>query len=247
MKILRYEPNEKSQKLFTLGLSFDNKSGILSGTVGTASANGDLILDINIDLNEWVGKVIDVMLSATNNGYEVITFNALQNYSMGNGLPSAPESRPRMMTRLFRMFVHKNIDDSIIQIRQGHEEIEGFENIIEDGNPELSMFNLSRHDPEAALVIEIARAKSDMLGKVDQRDSVAYLEAQVDLLTRLYLESHANKSGELIDLLRLADSSSVLNVKSKDSLIKEFTEKKTLVRQAQQEYYDAKTVKTIVA
>ncbi len=240
MKILRYEPNEYSQKLFTLQLEFNNETGILSGSVGTKSYLGDLIRDFSIDLNLWCGKLIDVILTTTDNGHEIVVYDRLKNYAIGNGMPDQPEKGGMTSRKLFSIAVHETIDNSIIQIRQGHEEIEGFENIVEDGDITLHLFNLKNRELFADKLTQLARWKADKLGSIDQRDSVSYLEAQVDILTRLVLRLHPDSTDELVALLQKADEHSVLNIKNMDSIAEEFDEKKALVRTAQKDYYDAK-------
>ena len=90
-----------------------------------------------------------------------------------------------------------------------------------------------------AELVAVARLKSDMLGKIDQRDSVAYLEAQVDVLTRLFIQLHPELKGDLIEILRCADERSVLNMKNKARLLKEF-EHKADVRKVQADFYERK-------
>lgn len=241
MKILRTEPSGNCPKYYTLQLDFDKDTGILSGTVGTAGWSlSDLIIDINVDLKKWVGKLLECRIMMTDKGYEVIYYNPLKNYAIGNGMPNATDNRVDTRLRIFRVFVNKDIDDSIIQIFFGHEEIEGFENIIEDGDVRLRMQNLMRRDKNARKYLKKFRLKCDMLGVVDQRDSVSYLEAQVDILTRLVLKLHNDSSDSLVQILKQADEQSVLAIKGEDALSKEFLEKKAWVRTVQKDYYEAK-------
>lgn len=241
MKILRVEPCEMAPKIFTLQLNYDKETHKLSGTVGTfLYGDGDLILDIDCDLSKWVGKLVEFRVTMTEKGYELIHFDQLKNYSIANGMPATSDGRRSVRCRVFRVFVNSNIDESIIQVFSGHEAIEGFEDIIEDGEIELRMYNLIRRDEQAAHALAMARLKSAMLGVVDQRDSVSYLEAQVDILTRLVLELHKDDERSLTQLLRKADEFSVLNIKDEDALAAEFTSKKAWVRTVQQDYYEAK-------
>lgn len=246
MKILRYQPEDDSPKTFTLQFSFDAETGVLSGTVGMTRNSSDLIRDFSVDLNLWKGKVLDATLMTTDKGYEVVIYNAFQNYAMGNGMPECSKNHRWAIQKLFRVVVHENLDDSLIQVRQGHDEIEGFENILETGDIRLTAYNLAQHDELAAEIIAKARRKSDLLGKIDQRDSVSYLEAQVDILTRLYLQDHPEAAGELVQLLKKADSHSILDIKNTDRIQEEFDEKKALVRTAQQEYY-AENIKALAS
>ena len=241
MKILRVEPCEQFPKNYTLQIEFDKSTSKLVGTVGTfLTGEGDLILDIDIDLTKWVGKLVEFRIVMTEKGFELMYFDPIKNYAIANGMPSAPDNRREMRCRVFRIFVNEDIEQSIIQVFSGHEEIEGFENIIEDGDPELRMFNLIRRDADAAHMFKLARLKCAMLGVVDQRDSVSYIEAQVDILTRLVLELHNHNASRLVEILRQADAHSVLAIKGEDALSKEFLKKKAWVRTVQKDYYDAK-------
>lgn len=244
MKVLRVEPNEYMPKRYTLQLVFDAENGVLSGTVGTGAyiPDNDLILDINLDLKPWVGKLVEVRIGMADKGYEIVTFDALKNYSISNGMPSTPENRIGVLYRLFRVYVKENLDDSIIQIFWGHEALEGFEDITEENQCDLRMYNFVRQDPEIEFLLARNRLKSAMLGDIDQRDSVAYLEAQVDILSRLVIQEHKNSNNPLIELLRKADVNSVLDVKDTDALIEELTEKKGLVREVQKRYYADKQI-----
>lgn len=249
MKILRVSPSDYMPRRYTLNFDFDSEKGVLSGTVGTAAnvdrTEGDLILDFNINLNDWVGRLVECRIIMTEAGYEIMTFDPLKNYSLANGMPTTPENRLDNRYRLFRIFVHENIDESIIQVFWGHDAIEGFEDIEEDGNIALRMFNLVRRDSLAEQFLKLHRIKSDMLGRIDQRNSVSYLEAQVDILTRLYLQDHPEAEGVLINLLKAADAQSVLDIKDSESVSKEFTQNKALVRAAQKDFYAKRTAQTL--
>lgn len=241
MKILRIEPCEEMPKKYTLQLSYDKETERLTGTVGTfLYGDGDLILNVDIDLKRWVGKLVEFRIIMTDKGHELLYFNATKNYALANGMPNTADGRGEVRSRVFRIFVNENIDDSIIQIMHGHEAIEGFEDIIEDGDIENRMYNFVRRDVQAQHHLNLIRLKSAMLGEVDQRDSVSYLEAQVDILTRLVLELHKDDTRPLTEILRKADEHSVLNIKDEDSLIKEFINKKSWVRTVQKDYYEAK-------
>ena len=241
MKVLRVDPSASFPKTYTLQLEYDQETSTLSGTVGTfLTGEGDLILDVSIKLKQWVGKLVEFRIVMTEKGFELIHFDPIKNYAIANGMPTAPDSRRDMRSRVFRIFVNEDIGNSIIQIFGGHEEIEGFENIVEDGDLELRMYNLVRRDVNAAHMLKLARLKCEMLGVVDQRDSVSYLEAQVDILTRLVLALHPGDDSTLINILRKADEHSVLNIKDAEALAKEFTAKKAWVRTVQKDYYEAK-------
>ena len=240
MKIIRIEPQENFPKVYTLQLEFNKETGHLIGTAGMGTFSGDLILDIDVDLNKWVGKLVEVRVGMSEIGYEINVYDAMKNYAIANGMPGIAEVRSSVKNRLFRIFVHENLDESVIQIHKGHEAIPGFEDIVEDGDPQLRMYNFVRRDPELEHAMKLYRLKSAMLGEVDQRDSMSYLEAQVDILTRVILAVLPDNKDVLVELLRKADARSVLNIKDRASLEKEFVVKKDWVRKVQKDYYEAK-------
>ena len=81
-----------------------------------------------------------------------------------------------------------------------------------------------------------------MLGNLDSFNSLAYLEVQVDALTRalLQLQESGKISEDIVDLLQVGDKASVLNVKTLEKCEEEITKHKTNVRNLQKKFYDAK-------
>lgn len=244
MKILRFAETDTFQRRYTLSMSFDSDTGVLSGTLGTSGtamglASGDFVQDFSIDLNDWVGKLVEIWLLTTDTGYEILAVDTAKNCAIGNGMPDF-QGRDAQL-KLFRIAVRENIADSVIQITSPHEAIEGFEDIVSDEVPTLRMKALCENDDFAKAIIAKTRKKSEMQGKIDFKDSISYLEAQVDLLTRFILQNFSDASGDLVDALKLADAQSVLDIKAIEKVKEEFTDKKALVRKAQQDYFDAET------
>lgn len=244
MKILRFEESESVKKLFALQMSFDKTLGVLSGTVGTAGAlrgvEGDLILDFSVDLNDWKGKILDLYILATEAGYELRAIDIMKNCSVANGMPSFLPEPYETQIRIFRCAVREKLDETVIHVAHAHEAIEGFvDGIIPENYAPLRLKALCDLDEYAAELVAKYRKKSDMQNKIDFKDSIAYLEAQLDLLTRFILTKHPEETGEIVEALKLADGQSVLDIKDMDSVEREFTEKKALVRKAQKEYFDA--------
>lgn len=85
--------------------------------------------------------------------------------------------------------------------------------------------------------------KSKLIGHVDYYNSIAYSEAQIDLLTRILLSALDELQlpediEELRKLLVVANDNSVLDIKSMDSVLAEFTTHKSNMRKLQLGYYD---------
>lgn len=244
MKILRFEEGDKVKRLYTLQMTFDKETGVLSGTVGTAGAlrgvDGDLILDFSVDLNGWKEKILDLYLLATESGYELRAIDVMKNCNIANGMPAFSPTPYETQTRIFRCAVRENLDETVIQVAHAHEAIDGFDDeIIPENYATLRLKALFDLDDYAAELVAKYRKKSDMQNKIDFKDSIAYLEAQLDLLTRFILTKHPEETGEIVKALKLADGQSVLDIKDMASVEREFTEKKALVRKAQKEYFDA--------
>lgn len=83
--------------------------------------------------------------------------------------------------------------------------------------------------------ITLVNKKASMLNAVDSYKTLAYLEAQVDLLTRIVLAIAPDS--ELTNMLQKADAVSVLNIKPISDIEAEFTESKAMLRALQERYY----------
>jgi len=97
-------------------------------------------------------------------------------------------------------------------------------------------YALSENSENFKDIIDSYMNKSNMINEIDPYDSISYLEAQVDLLTRIVLnEVDADKLSLYKSDLEQFDKNSVLNIKSNDSILKE-NEHKANVRKYQEEY-----------
>lgn len=86
--------------------------------------------------------------------------------------------------------------------------------------------------------------KAKMIGAIDHYNSIAYLECQVDALTRVVKailpQITVDMPTDCLDVLNKADSYSVLDIKGQDKIMAEFANKQR-VRNLQQEYYNEKS------
>ena len=78
--------------------------------------------------------------------------------------------------------------------------------------------------------------RNDIIEDIDIYNTVAYLEAQVDALTRLVLKL-TDKDTDEVNILKEADKYSVLDIKTTDNMIKEFKEDKGNARKRQTAFY----------
>lgn len=87
------------------------------------------------------------------------------------------------------------------------------------------------------------KRKSTLVGHIDYYNSIAYSEAQIDLLTRVLILlmnelEVPDEVTKLRELLVVANNNSVLDIKSVDSILKEFTVHKANMRKLQSGYYE---------
>jgi hypothetical protein len=93
---------------------------------------------------------------------------------------------------------------------------------------------------------KIKKAKRDLISDLDYSVSLAYLEAQVDILSKLMftlLDAHSEITGsigEYADIKRAVSNTSVLNIKSIAKCLEEININKQNVRTLQEAYYAAK-------
>ena len=143
-------------------------------------------------------------------------------------------------TYLFRIAVDPSGSSMAVVLGFQCENIAGYENsVMEQDGGMTGIAYLMEEMPFVRNIVDKSVIKYDMLKEIDEHDSISYLEAQVDILTRIIL-SKMNKGDNLYDLLKLADDSSVLDVKSEDSIKEEFTDKKAKVRKYQKKYISRK-------
>ena len=119
--------------------------------------------------------------------------------------------------------------------------VSGFKNVIVKPD-ETSVGVLVKNSKVFAEGYKKHKIKAKMLGNLDSFNSLAYLEVQVDALTRalLQLQESGKISEDIVDLLQVGDKASVLNVKRLEKCEEEITKHKTNVRNLQKKFYDAK-------
>lgn len=148
-----------------------------------------------------------------------------------DGVDSRFEPRP-----LARLSVSEDGTDAIFHVL-GHVENppEGITLIERDvENIGIAAF-MSEQSPFFNETFLKYQSKKKITDNSDIRNSIAYLEAQVDSLTRIIL-SLVSDDSEARRILAKADESSILDIKSEDKLMKEFENKKN-VRSLQQDFY----------
>ena len=121
------------------------------------------------------------------------------------------------------------------------DDVSGFKNVIVTPD-ETSVGVLVKNSKVFAEGYNKHKIKAKMLGNLDSFNSLAYLEVQVDALTRalLQLQESGKINEDIIDLLQSGDRVSVLKVKTLEKCKEEITKHKTNVRNLQKKFYDEK-------
>lgn len=213
----------------TFSLTVSGNIIILDFTVNFASAPRTKSVEFNLD--ECRGKVLQVdMVNLCDNGDIMIhPIYSVADYVL-DGVDARFEPRP-----IARIAVNEDGTDGICHVL-GHIENppEGIELVERDVRVSLPVF-LSEQCPYFKSVFEKFQSKKKISDNVDMRNSLAYLEAQVDALTRIVLTLVSDDS-EARRILLKAEEFSILNIKNEERLLAEFENKKEL-RALQKVFY----------
>lgn len=82
-----------------------------------------------------------------------------------------------------------------------------------------------------------SQKKYGLIKELDPYKSIAYLEVQVDILTRILLDTLPDDS-KYSKIIKAADAQSILDIKPEEALLKEITDGKARVRELQRKYYE---------
>lgn len=115
------------------------------------------------------------------------------------------------------------------------DEVSGFENELIDNSQSSTGILLSKCNWLKTHYSKLS-TKANLINTIDSNRSLAYLEAQVDILTRILI-SLAPESN-LLQILKLADTYSVLNIKPLADISNEFSHNKSKLRDRQEIYYE---------
>lgn len=224
------EEEKNIKDSFKISLS----SSILSCSFTLGEINLEKSFSINLADNK--NLAIEVNLLSLDNPYTLAIYPCFTSYSFANRLPGKQLNSPDI--RIMRIYVNKDGTDCDIHLLTSlASEVEGLVNVIipEDYSHTKAMKEYSEYGKN---ILEKVKKKSALLGNLDNGNSIAYLEAQVDVLTRYVLNKHMNDidDEELRAILLAANSHSILDIKSKEKLIEEMKHK-AHTRQEQLKYY----------
>lgn len=224
---LKNEQQEEYKSPYEITLDGD----ILNIKVSTKYHNKDVEFSTQFDLSNQDDKLLEVLLRDSMNGtelscYEIFKFvdtiTGTRNYSY-NG------------DKICRVLIDKENNTCWIYLFLRTKDINGFKNVLQKTNISTTGMLQSVCPWFKQRCVDIER-KRKLINEVDIYKSIAYLEAQVDLLTRLVIQ-YAPKS-KLVELLEIADKYSVLNNKPDEDIKNEFEVSKADFRKKQEYYYE---------
>ena len=213
----------------SFSFSVDGNKITLTFTVNFADEMRTKSIDFNLD--DYRGKVVQAeMVNFKDRGEIMIhSLYTTADYAL-DGMDSRFEPRP-----IARLALNEDGTDGIFHVLGHVEKPPDNINLVErDVQTCLPVF-LSEKCPFFKAVFEKFLSKKHIADNIDIRDSLAYIEAQLDALTRIVLELVPDDS-EARRILAKADESSILNIKPEEKLLSEF-EHKEKIRTYQQAFY----------
>lgn len=213
---------------------FEDENGIeLSFSIGPKF---DMKYKARMNYGDYAGKIVEIALVTTDK------INDLKIYQVYNTvLPNSfLQNRAVSDMHIARVVFDEECNDVVILLCKDTDDIDGFMNIVFDRSKQSAAGALAQHSSYFADNIKRRKIKAEMINEVDIYATVSYLEAQVDVLTRIVLSSAPE--GKLKDILSWADCYSVLDIKTQDGIIEELKEDKGKIRELQRRYYNAKRI-----
>lgn len=223
IRVLKYKPRLTSKKNVYL---IDEDEDTLKLTM----RNEEKEYSISLDKNECKRKIYNIAVIEDESGESVIAYEKYGYIS--RSMPLYASSK-----KLAQIFFGEI--DIIIALTTNCEDVLGYEN-AEIEEDESMTGALCRISEEYGNIIKLPFAKQRMINNIDIYDSIAYLESQVDTLTKVVLKLY-NENDELKNILSEADKYSTLDIKNKDHILKEMSEDKKKIRELQKKYYETKS------
>lgn len=223
------ETEEKQEYKAPYVIGLDNN--ILSLTVSTKYRGKEVTLAQNIDLSIQENKLLELQIRDSMNKTELSCYEVFKFVNLITGT----REYSYIGNKVARILIDKDNDICYVMLFLRTKDIDGFKNILQDNNLSATgmLQSVCPWFKERCFKIE---RKRKLINDVDIYKSIAYLEAQVDLLTRLAIQ-YAPTS-ELVDLLKIADKYSVLNNKPDEDIKNEFEVNKAGFREQQEKYYE---------
>lgn len=132
--------------------------------------------------------------------------------------------------------VHFETENTLVYIRSHYDNVQGVTNVSMEED-KSSVDAMSTYSEEASKIFVKVMAKKDFLNEVDTLNSVSYMEAQLDIVTKIILNSGLADSDDLKEILVKADEYGIYRNNDKEKLLSKMNDKK-LFREKQLAYYE---------
>ena len=231
MIVIRKPLQEKQKPEIDYTISKDDK-GITLTFKGTVR-NYDLNETVTLPFDTYKGKVLQLSLQWT----YTCELRISPLYEMTSRYYSASANQNEEY-KLCRVSIAPDCKDIVVFLEKATDYIcPDAENIVMPKGTLTKTQIIQQYSPFYKERCDYIHKKVTMMKSVDIYNTVAYLESQVDALTRLVLQM-TNSQSNAAEILRKADKYSVLDIKDKDKILQEFETDKQNVRNMQKEYYD---------
>ena len=204
---------------------------------------------IAIDKKLYAGEIMMVTLTRPNLStiYTKIIFST--KYSNLHGNVYSPKLFPKLFNAVSIIMPKDYINDAIMIMPHMRTKIDGnqvdgceYEEVeLIDKDPQTTLINLSE---EASIKRDAwLLEKQCITPLIDPYESAAYLEGQVDVLSKivkLLIEKTGLDIGEYKEIMDSIDSNSLIGVKPLDIINSDIIKDKGRVREVQKKYYSAK-------
>ena len=186
-------------------------------------------LSLDFSLKEEAGSVVELFYDSSRRRTLARNYLIVNPYSPTGGMGE------RVFVPVGR--VHFEEGRVLVYLRGHYADAEGVQNqvLAED---QSSVDAMGAFSSEAEAVFKSLMAKRDFLADVDALDSTAYLEAQVDILTKIVLAAGLADGDELKAALEKADEAAIYRSNSKEKLLSKMADKAAF-RKKQLAYYVA--------
>ena len=229
------EGSKSATKVYKNSDTFAVQNAVLTESDGVLSVQINAVwkrrhsLSMSFEIPVEEGKVLELFYNSSRKKTVTRNYLIVNPYIPVAGIPSE--------TVIYVGRVHFESDRILIYIRSHFSDLDGVTNISMTES-ESSVQAMGNYSDEAAKVFNQLTVKRDFLNEVDALDSTSYLEAQVDILTRIVLASGLADSDELAEVLTKADEYAIWRSNSKEKLLSKMDDKKSF-REKQLAYYEA--------
>ena len=207
----------------------------------TAVNQGETVeKSLEFPLDVYRGKIVQVLVTCSVVKNDVKIVSVYEQVTRGSFLL---DTATRDLS-IARLAFSEDCSEIVVFLNRACRDVAGFENVVLDPGAGCLTGYLMEHSEFCARKIARLQVKARMINEVDHYASISYLEAQVDILTRLVrrlLIVSESVDDELKELLELADGYSVLDIKNRSAVRDEFANK-AKIRRLQRVYYADKEI-----